>query len=191
MCQFTWWECRIRCIVTKWISVHCTPASHTQVLGSLLFRFQSKAQKQISFVCYFFCYFFRVRLLNPDCTLLKSLGKGIPFEIAVGLNGRIWIKAKSVNQTLALARAISLSEHMNKEEMNKLCRQFLDRQAGFWTLVIQFKYTNCKMMMAGLFILFLFFILQFHFWSSDGGTVGGAAVYIHPVYCHLSWLEAL
>jgi exosome complex component RRP40 len=47
------------------------------------------------------------------------------------MNGKIWIKAKSVKQTIALARAISISEHMNKEEMNKLCRKFVDRQAGF------------------------------------------------------------
>lgn len=71
------------------------------------------------------------RLLNLECTLLKSLGKALSFEIAVGMNGKIWIKAKSVKQTIALARAISISEHMNKEEMNKLCRKFVDRQAGF------------------------------------------------------------
>nr|CAH0113685.1 unnamed protein product [Daphnia galeata] len=71
------------------------------------------------------------KLLNPECTLLKSLGKALSFEIAVGMNGKIWIKAKSVKQTIALARAISISEHMNKEEMNKLCRKFVDRQAGF------------------------------------------------------------
>ena len=55
----------------------------------------------------------------------------MPFEIAIGMNGRIWIKAKTIKQTFALARAISRSEHMSNEEMNKLCQRFLDRQAGF------------------------------------------------------------
>ena len=74
---------------------------------------------------------FVVRILNSECPLLKLLGKGVSFEIAVGMNGRIWIKAKSVKQTMALARAISFSEHLNKEEITKMCRQFLDHQAGF------------------------------------------------------------
>lgn len=55
----------------------------------------------------------------------------MPFEIAVGMNGRIWIKARTTKQTMALARAIGLSEHMNNEEMSRMCRSFLDRQAGF------------------------------------------------------------
>lgn len=74
------------------------------------------------------------RLLNPECVLLKTLGKGMSFEIAVGMNGRIWIKARTTKQTMALARAIGLSEHMNNEEMSRMCRSFLDRQAGFWVL---------------------------------------------------------
>lgn len=62
---------------------------------------------------------------------MKKLGKGISFETAIGMNGRIWIKAKSMKQTLSVARAISVSEHMDSEEMNKLCRTVLDQLAGF------------------------------------------------------------
>lgn len=76
-------------------------------------------------------YFSFFRLLHPSCTLLPSLGKGIPFEIAVGMNGRIWIKAKTLKQTLSVARAISISEHMDIGEMSKLSRKVLDRLDGF------------------------------------------------------------
>ena len=71
------------------------------------------------------------RLLNPKCQLLKQLGKGISFEIAVGMNGRIWLKAKSVRQTLAVAKALSISEHMDAHEMNSMCRKLIDGLSGF------------------------------------------------------------
>ena len=71
---------------------------------------------------------------------MKKLGKGISFETAIGMNGRIWLKAKSVKQTLSVARAISASEHMDKEEMNKLCQTVLDRLAGFWLCCDSFQY---------------------------------------------------
>jgi exosome complex component RRP40 len=45
------------------------------------------------------------RLLNPKHPVLPALSV-IPFETAIGLNGRIWIKAQSVNQTIALKRVL-------------------------------------------------------------------------------------
>ena len=33
------------------------------------------------------------RLLQPDCAVLNALDSlSIPFEMAVGLNGRVWVK---------------------------------------------------------------------------------------------------
>ena len=47
------------------------------------------------------------KLLSPDCCLLKDLGGSIPFEVAVGMNGRVWIRGRSVKDTICLANAIS------------------------------------------------------------------------------------
>ena len=33
------------------------------------------------------------RLLDPECAILTSIGSGVPFEIAVGLNGTVWVQA--------------------------------------------------------------------------------------------------
>lgn len=33
------------------------------------------------------------RLLEPDCSVLMRLGANIPFEIAVGVNGLVWVRA--------------------------------------------------------------------------------------------------
>ena len=35
------------------------------------------------------------RLLKPDCAVLSALGQAWPFEIAVGLNGLVWLRAAS------------------------------------------------------------------------------------------------
>ena len=45
------------------------------------------------------------KLLSPDCNLLNKLGECAPFEIAVGVNGRVWLRARSVKETMLLAQA--------------------------------------------------------------------------------------
>ncbi|XP_067626277.1 exosome complex component RRP40 [Eurosta solidaginis] len=60
-------------------------------------------------------------ILREDCPLLRSLTKEMPFEIAVGLNGRIWLKAKSLRETIALGNAILAAESASYEEMPKIC----------------------------------------------------------------------
>ena len=46
------------------------------------------------------------RLLDPKHFLLPLLGSRFPLEVAVGMNGRVWINSKEVKQTIAIARCI-------------------------------------------------------------------------------------
>lgn len=46
------------------------------------------------------------RLLNPKNTLLPILAAQVAFEIAIGLNGRVWIKSPSISETIALKRVL-------------------------------------------------------------------------------------
>lgn len=46
-------------------------------------------------------------LLSPPQTLLAKLGQQVPYEISIGLNGRIWLKAKTVSQTIYLVDQIN------------------------------------------------------------------------------------
>jgi len=71
------------------------------------------------------------KILNPQCTLMKNLGKGISLEVAIGMNGRIWVKAKTMKQTVTVARVICLSEHLDNDEINRLCKKSLDKLTGF------------------------------------------------------------
>jgi len=71
------------------------------------------------------------KLLNPDCVLLSTLGKSVPFEIAVGMNGRVWIRARSVKETICLANAIECAEYMTNPEIVSMCGKLVDVLSGF------------------------------------------------------------
>jgi len=45
-------------------------------------------------------------LLDPKYFLLPLLGSRFPLDAAVGMNGRVWINAKEIKQTIAIARCI-------------------------------------------------------------------------------------
>jgi len=71
------------------------------------------------------------KLLAPDSTLLKTLGGSTPFEVAVGMNGRVWLRARSVRETMILAQAMECSEYMTREEVKSMCEKLGDVLAGF------------------------------------------------------------
>merc|ERR1712241_349314 len=71
------------------------------------------------------------KLLSKSCVLLTTLGKHIPYEIAVGMNGRIWIRGKKVRDTICLAYAISVAEHMTNDEIIRMSNKLVDVLSGF------------------------------------------------------------
>lgn len=60
-------------------------------------------------------------MLREDCPLFCALKKEMPFEIAVGLNGRIWVKGKTTRETIALGNAILAAENATHEEIAQIC----------------------------------------------------------------------
>lgn len=62
---------------------------------------------------------------------MKCLGNKIPFEAAVGMNGRVWVKARSNKETIAVANAILASEYMTNEEIKNMCQRLADALDGF------------------------------------------------------------
>lgn len=71
------------------------------------------------------------KLLNPETVLLQTLGKTIPFEIAVGMNGRVWLRGRSVKETICLANAIETSEYMDNSEITAMCGKLSDVLTAF------------------------------------------------------------
>jgi len=70
------------------------------------------------------------RILSTQSELLPQLGKSLPFEIAVGLNSRVWVNGRSTNETLALAHAISGAELLSKEQVKHMVRRLSDSLCG-------------------------------------------------------------
>ena len=71
------------------------------------------------------------KLLSPDSNLLPTLGQQIPFEIAVGMNGRVWVRARSVKETVCIANAVECAEFMTRQEIAAMCNKLCDVLAGF------------------------------------------------------------
>ncbi len=71
------------------------------------------------------------RLLRPDFLVLHLMGKNFPFEVTVGVNGRVWIKSKGILNTIAVANAITKSEFMSDEQIRKMVNDVLNELHGF------------------------------------------------------------
>lgn len=54
----------------------------------------------------YLCY----SLLDPKHFLLPLLGAKFPLEVAVGVNGRVWINAKEPKHIIAIARCIEVAD---------------------------------------------------------------------------------
>ncbi|KAH3721190.1 exosome complex component RRP40-like [Dreissena polymorpha] len=63
------------------------------------------------------------KMLSPDCPLLKQLGRSMKYEITVGVNGRIWVQARSVIQTITVINAIDAAEFMSNEQIISMCKK--------------------------------------------------------------------
>lgn len=66
-------------------------------------------------------------LLRPDSTLLNTLGKQMPFEVAVGMNGFVWFKAGCVLDTIVLRNALSNAEGLDDLHTEAMALQLLRR----------------------------------------------------------------
>eukprot|EP01055_Gregarina_sp_Pseudo9_P003047 Gregarina_sp_Pseudo_9__3046@NODE_3247_length_704_cov_16_282707_g2962_i0_p1_GENE_NODE_3247_length_704_cov_16_282707_g2962_i0NODE_3247_length_704_cov_16_282707_g2962_i0_p1_ORF_typecomplete_len166_score26_90KH_6/PF15985_5/2_3e08_NODE_3247_length_704_cov_16_282707_g2962_i066563 len=51
-------------------------------------------------------------LLAEECLLLTELGMKDPYEIAVGANGRVWVKGLTNQKTVEIAKAIQRAERI-------------------------------------------------------------------------------
>lgn len=69
-------------------------------------------------------------LLAKNHPLLPRLGARFPFEIAIGVNGRVWCKAPDTVHTILFARAIEWADDADPEQLGILTesdvRRWLD-----------------------------------------------------------------
>lgn len=70
------------------------------------------------------------KVLNPTCPLIESIKNEWPFELAAGMNGRMWIKANSMRETIAVGNAILASEYLSDAEIKSMCNNIASILAG-------------------------------------------------------------
>ncbi|KAL3529550.1 hypothetical protein ACH5RR_008872 [Cinchona calisaya] len=69
----------------------------------------------------------RMLLSSPTCPVLEAFGKNLSFEIAVGLNGRVWVNAESPATIILVANAIMKSESLSAVQQKILVERLLKR----------------------------------------------------------------
>lgn len=68
--------------------------------------------------------------LNPESSVLNEVGKQIPFEIAVGINGYIWVRSTSSENTILIANAIIASEHLDSDGKKEVVKNLLNEPSN-------------------------------------------------------------
>ncbi|XP_014681398.1 PREDICTED: exosome complex component RRP40-like [Priapulus caudatus] len=71
------------------------------------------------------------QLLRNKFNVLTFLGKAIQYEVAIGMNGRIWLHCHTVRETIAISNAICRSELMSDEEVQIMSKKVVDSLQGF------------------------------------------------------------
>lgn len=69
----------------------------------------------------------RALLSRPTCPVLEALGKGLSFEIAVGLNGRVWVNAAAVSTVIVVSNAIMNAEFLSAAQQQLMVQKLLQR----------------------------------------------------------------
>ncbi|OQS07022.1 exosome complex exonuclease RRP40 [Thraustotheca clavata] len=59
-------------------------------------------------------------LLKDECVVLSALGRAIPFEIAVGFNGIIWVNSGTCQDTILITNAILNSEGLPEAQVEAM-----------------------------------------------------------------------
>ena len=60
------------------------------------------------------------KLLSPESQLLPLLGKRFRFEVAVGMNGRVWVASKTPENVIYISNIISRYSDASEEEVTQL-----------------------------------------------------------------------
>ncbi|CCJ28423.1 unnamed protein product, partial [Pneumocystis jirovecii] len=94
-----------------------------ELKGGFLIHGLSRSLCQKYIIQHIIINLIKYRILDKNHPLLSTLGASIPFEVAVGSNGRIWIHSKHVGITIALVQAIKKSESLNDNDIIKICRE--------------------------------------------------------------------
>ncbi|KAF9082152.1 Exosome component 3 [Mortierella sp. GBA35] len=67
------------------------------------------------------------RLLDPKNLVLRQLGQHIPFETAVGTNGKVWVNSGKPEHTILICNGIRNSEYLNESQCAVMVKGLLEK----------------------------------------------------------------
>ncbi|KAG7545395.1 Nucleic acid-binding OB-fold [Arabidopsis suecica] len=67
----------------------------------------------------------RMLLSSPTCPVIEALGKKLSFEIAVGLNGRVWVNSAAPRTVIIVANAMMNSESLSGTQQRIMVEKLL------------------------------------------------------------------
>eukprot|EP00466_Bigelowiella_natans_P013948 jgi/Bigna1/89516/estExt_fgenesh1_pg.C_500116 len=68
-------------------------------------------------------------LISPRCHVLRSLGAVLKYELAVGMNGKVWVNASSVEEIVIISKIIVNSEFLSDKDVDTMIEFTLERIA--------------------------------------------------------------
>ncbi|OAE25649.1 hypothetical protein AXG93_4368s1080 [Marchantia polymorpha subsp. ruderalis] len=68
----------------------------------------------------------RSLLSKPMCPVLEALGKRLSYEIAVGLNGRVWVNAEEPSTIVAVSNAILAAEFLTPAQQHIMVARIME-----------------------------------------------------------------
>lgn len=75
-------------------------------------------------VCDLSVHFVR-QMLSPTSHILESLGKQARFEIAIGMNGRVWIAAKTIETIVLISNLLFKCDNLAPSELDCMPAQLM------------------------------------------------------------------
>ena len=63
--------------------------------------------------------------MDPNCAVLQLIGKHVPFEIAVGMNGKVWVNSHEPKNIILISNAILNSEYLNRKQCEAMVRSLV------------------------------------------------------------------
>ncbi|XP_040273211.1 exosome complex component RRP40 [Bufo bufo] len=64
------------------------------------------------------------KLLTPQNDIIQELMNVLPMELVIGMNGRIWVKAKTLQQTLIVANILEACEYLTAAQRKQVFAKF-------------------------------------------------------------------
>lgn len=65
------------------------------------------------------------KMLHPESTLLKALGRRLVFEVAIGINGAVWLRCDDVVHSILIRNAILNCEALGDNQVDAMVEHLL------------------------------------------------------------------